>query len=49
MLKAGGFLSFEIGYDQAERMRALAQESGYDAEILKDLSGNSRVALLFPK
>ena len=49
MLKAGGFLSFEIGYDQAERMRALAKESGYDAEILKDLSGNSRVALLFPK
>ena len=49
MLKEEGFLSFEIGYDQEARMRALAEKTGYVAEILKDLSGNSRVALLFPK
>ena len=49
MLKEEGFLSFEIGYDQEARMRALAEKNGYVAEILKDLSGNSRVALLFPK
>ena len=49
ILKPGGFLSFEIGYDQEARMRALAQESGYEVEILKDLSSNPRVAVLYPK
>ena len=49
ILKPGGFLSFEIGYDQEARMRALAKKSGYEVEILKDLSSNPRVAVLSPK
>ena len=46
LLKPQGFLAFEIGYDQEARMRALAAQNGCDAIILKDLSGNSRVAVL---
>lgn len=45
-LKPDGFLVFEIGYDQEARMRALAEESGCEATILKDLSDHPRVAVL---
>lgn len=45
-LKPQGFLAFEIGYDQAEKMRALAEKHSAEIEILKDLSGHSRVAIL---
>ena len=45
-LKEGGFIAFEIGYDQAERMRALAEKNALAAEILSDLSGHARVAVL---
>lgn len=41
-----GFLAFEIGYDQEEKMRALAEKNACQIEILKDLSGHSRVAVL---
>ena len=42
----GGWLFFEIGYDQGEDLRNLLQESGYTAiEIRQDLAGLDRVAL----
>ncbi len=43
-----GFLAFEIGYDQAELIRALADQEQMECEIIKDYSGNDRVAVLRP-
>ena len=40
-LNKGGLLILEIGYDQAERIRAL-----HPCDILKDYSGNDRVAVI---
>jgi release factor glutamine methyltransferase len=45
-LEDGGFFGFEIGYDQADAISALAAEHSMAAEIIKDLSGNPRVAIL---
>lgn len=45
-LKAGGFIAFEIGYDQGEALMGLAKINGLSCEILKDYSGNDRVAIL---
>lgn len=45
-IKDGGFIAFEIGYDQAESLRTLAKENGLTSEIIKDYSGNDRVAVL---
>lgn len=42
----GGFIAYEIGYDQAPMLRRIANENGMTCEILKDLSGNDRVAVL---
>lgn len=44
-----GFIAYEIGYDQAEIITKIAEENGLSAEILKDLSGNPRVAVLKAK
>ncbi|MDO4531138.1 MAG: peptide chain release factor N(5)-glutamine methyltransferase [Bacillota bacterium] len=45
-LKDGGWLFFEIGYDQGEALCRLLQENGYDRiEIRKDLAGLDRVAI----
>ena len=45
-LKDGGWLFFEIGYDQGEDLRNLLQESGYtEVEIRQDLAGLDRVAM----
>ena len=41
LLAKNGLLILEIGYDQAERIRAL-----HPCEILKDYSGNDRVAII---
>ena len=41
-----GFIAYEIGYDQADLLREIAGECGMSCEILKDLSGNDRVAVL---
>ena len=44
ILKDGGFIAFEIGYEQGEAVRDILQKSGYkNVEIYKDLSGNDRV------
>lgn len=46
MICEGGFLAFEIGYDQGARMQALAEENGCTCVLIKDLSGNTRLAVL---
>ena len=39
-LKRGGWLIFEIGSDQAEAVKTLLQEAGYEnIEVKKDLAG----------
>lgn len=46
-LKAGGFFLFEIGFDQAEDLLRLAKDADFSVcQILKDLSGNDRVAYI---
>ncbi len=45
-LLPNGFFAFEIGFDQAERLIALANSNGMSCEIIKDYSGNDRVAVL---
>lgn len=45
-LVPGGWLCFEIGYDQGEDLRALMQRQGLEQiEIVKDLAGLDRVAV----
>ncbi len=44
-LKNGGKLYFEIGYNQAEAVEKLMQNSFKDIEILKDYENNDRVVL----
>ena len=45
-LKDGGFIAFEIGYDQAERINTVAADNACACGIIKDYSGNDRVAIL---
>lgn len=45
-LKDEGFIAYEIGYDQAELLREIAGAEGFTCEIIKDYSGNDRVAVL---
>ncbi len=43
-LTDGGWLFFEIGYDQAEDVTALMREAGFkDVSVVKDLAGLNRV------
>lgn len=44
--KAGGFIAFEIGFDQGRLISEIASESSLRTEIIRDLSANERVALL---
>ncbi len=46
LLAPDGFLLFEIGYDQAADITALAAAHGLRAEITRDYGGNDRVALI---
>lgn len=41
-----GFIAYEIGYDQADALREIAKKHAMSCEILKDLSGHDRVAIL---
>ena len=41
----GGFIAYEIGYDQADLLCKIADDNDMSCEILKDLSGMDRVAL----
>lgn len=45
-LKVGGSFIFEIGYDQAQDIKLLADKYGYNLQIFKDYGGNDRVAIL---
>lgn len=45
-LKPCGFIALEIGYDQGEDLKKIAEECMMECEILKDLSSNDRVAIL---
>ena len=45
-INENGFIAYEIGYNQAHILREVADECGMHLEILKDLSGNDRVAIL---
>ena len=47
-LKDGGFIAYEIGYDQSEAITEVAKANGMNIEIINDLGGNPRVALLRP-
>ena len=42
----GGFILYEIGYDQGAALREIASSLGLQCEILPDLGGRDRVALL---
>ncbi len=41
-----GFIAYEIGYDQRALILKIAEDNKMDAEIIRDLSGNDRVAIL---
>lgn len=45
-LDTGGRFILEIGYDQTEDIRAIAEENGFSCNVKKDLGGNYRVAVL---
>ncbi|MCV0424537.1 MAG: peptide chain release factor N(5)-glutamine methyltransferase [Roseibium sp.] len=46
LLRANGQIAFEIGYDQADEVKKQLRHHGFVAiEIIKDLSGNDRVAV----
>ena len=46
-LVPGGFLAFEIGWDQAEDVRVIAREAGlFCTRIVPDLAGKDRVAVV---
>ena len=46
LLKPNGFILFEIGYDQARALQALAAEHRFSCTVFRDLGGNDRVVLL---
>lgn len=45
LLPDGKFV-FEIGYDQGEKIRILAKKNDFSCKVLKDYSGNDRVAVI---
>lgn len=48
-LSEGGFIAYEIGYDQGNLLCSIAEREGFSSEIIKDYSGNDRVAVLRKK
>lgn len=44
-LKPNGILILEIGYDQADGIRALSNEHGYSCDVYRDYGGNDRIAI----
>ena len=45
-LKRGGYLLYEIGYDQGEDVSALMKQNGFcDVKVVKDLAGLDRVVM----
>lgn len=48
-IESDGFIAYEIGYDQGELLKKIAKDCEMSCEIIKDLSGNDRVAVLRPQ
>ena len=48
-LKKEGIMLFEIGYDQADYLKRIAEDNNFICIIFKDYGGNDRVALLKKK
>lgn len=46
LIKPEGFIALEIGYDQSELIEGLSREWGLNLEIIRDLGGNPRCAVL---
>ena len=45
-LLSNGWLIMEIGYDQAEAVKAMMDQKGFkDTQVIRDLGGNDRVVL----
>jgi release factor glutamine methyltransferase len=49
MLKSGGAIVFEIGYDQEKGIRALCEKAALSCDIFKDYGGNVRGAVIKPR
>lgn len=46
LLKKGGYLAYEIGYDQGESVKNIMIQEGFaDVKLIKDLSGLNRVLI----
>ena len=45
-LTPDGCFIFEIGYDQAEDIKQIAEQNRFSCQVKKDLGGNDRVAIL---
>lgn len=45
-LSEDGFFAFEIGYDQGDCITRAAEERNMSCEVIRDYSGNARVALI---
>jgi len=46
LLRSGGLLAFEVGYQQGEAVARLLEEQGFaEIRLLKDLAGLDRVVL----
>ncbi|MBO5010589.1 MAG: peptide chain release factor N(5)-glutamine methyltransferase [Clostridia bacterium] len=43
-----GFIAYEIGFDQADMLRSIAEENKMSCRIYKDMGARDRVALLRP-
>ena len=46
MLKTGGKMVFEIGYDQKKQIEELCAQRGFFVEVFKDYGKNDRVAVI---
>ena len=46
LMKPGAVMLLEIGYDQAERVRALCGSAGVSCAFIKDYSGIDRIAVV---
>ena len=45
-INSRGFFAFEIGYDQANALKEIAHTHKMRCEIIKDYSGNDRIAVM---
>ena len=45
-VKKGGFMLFEIGYDQREEIISVAAARGLECRVERDLGGNDRMAVI---